>query len=280
MTTAEAALAVLRWYADAGVDEAIGADPTDFFAADPILSPKTPPPPSGKAVDADEPNWPQRNSLPPPPIAPIAKTNAPSTDEAVAAATNLAASCDTFEALCAAIEAFDGCALKNGARNTVVFDGVIGADLLIMGEAPGRDEDRVGKPFVGRAGQLLDKMLGSIGRSRTENTLISNVIFWRPPGNRTPTATEVAVCKPFVDRLIHLNQPKAIVLAGNAPLQALLGRTGITRARGNWSEIEGPGSEKIPVLPMFHPAFLLRRPEQKRLAWHDLQSVAARLTNS
>ena len=182
------------------------------------------------------------------------------------------------EELANAVAAFDACPLKAGARNTVFADGVFGADLLVIGEAPGRDEDRIGKPFVGRAGQLLDKMLAAIDRSRETNTLITNVIFWRPPGNRTPTAVETAICRPFVDRLIELTAPKAIVLAGGAPLQAMLGVSGIMRARGTWREIKVPALDPIPALPIFHPAFLLRQPIQKRLAWADLQSLDARLT--
>jgi DNA polymerase len=151
------------------------------------------------------------------------------------------------------------------------------ADLLVIGEAPGRDEDRLGKPFVGRAGQLLDRMLAAIGRSRESNVLISNAIFWRPPANRTPTALETAICRPFVDRLIDITAPRAVLIAGGAPLQAMLGVTGIMRARGVWREIETAGGKRVPALPTYHPAFLLRQPAGKRLAWADLQSLEQRL---
>lgn len=259
-----AARALLRWYAEMGVDEAVAPDPADFYRwtrTDPRAAPRL------AAVKAES-----RAAA-----VPDAQESALSTDEAIKAAEAAASACDSFEALEAAVHAFEGCPLKAGAKNTVFADGIPGADLLVIGEAPGRDEDRIGKPFVGRAGQLLDRMLAAIGRSRTENTLISNVIFWRPPANRTPTALETAVCRPFVDRLIELTEPKVVLLAGGAPLQALLGITGIMRARGVWREIETAGGKRFPALAIYHPAFLLRQPAGKRLAWADLQSLEQRL---
>ncbi|MBY0423248.1 MAG: uracil-DNA glycosylase, partial [Parvularculaceae bacterium] len=172
-----------------------------------------------------------------------------------------------------------GCPLKAGARTTVFADGVWGADLLVIGEAPGRDEDLAGRPFVGRAGQLLDRMLAAIGRRRAENALISNVVFWRPPGNRTPTQLEIAVCKPFVERLVELTKPKAVMLAGGVPTQALLLLPGITRARGQWRTLTTSSGYSVPALPIFHPAFLLRQPAQKRFAWADLLTLEHRLTS-
>lgn len=209
----------------------------------------------------------------------VVKPETSTADEAAAEAARLAAACKDIESLAAAIEAFDGCPLKEGARKTVVYDGAVGADLLVIGEAPGREEDRIGKPFVGRAGGLLDRMLAAIGRSRDENTLITNAIYWRPPGNRAPTDAETLICRPFVDRFIDLSQPKAIALMGGVAMKALLGQTGITRARGKWRQIETPSAGATPALPMFHPAFLLRRPEHKRLAWADLQALAEKLTD-
>lgn len=262
---ADAARAVLRWHAEMGVDEAVDANPADFYSwshPDPKAAPRldviksTEPPATAPAPDISE---------------------SVSTDEAIRAAEAAAAACNSYEALLAAVAAFEGCPLKAGAKNTVFTDGAPDADLLVIGEAPGRDEDRIGKPFVGRAGQLLDKMLAAIGRSRTDNTLISNVIFWRPPANRTPTALETAVCRPFVDRLIDLTAPKAILITGGAPLQAMLGVTGIMRARGVWRDVETAGGGRFPALPTYHPAFLLRQPAGKRLAWADLQSLAKRL---
>lgn len=261
----DAARALLRWYADMGVDEAVAANPAELYgwsANDPAAAPRLERVRSEQAPPAEP------RSAAPEDI---------STDEAIKTAETLAAACDSFEALEAAVNSFEGCPLKAGAKNTVFTDGVPGADLLVIGEAPGRDEDRLGKPFVGRAGQLLDKMLAAIGRSREDDTLISNVIFWRPPANRTPTALETAVCRPFVDRLIDLTAPKAVLIAGGAPLQALLGVTGIMRARGVWREIETASGGRFPALPTYHPAFLLRQPAGKRLAWADLQALEQRL---
>ncbi|MEO1137047.1 MAG: uracil-DNA glycosylase [Pseudomonadota bacterium] len=265
---ADAARAVLRWHMEMGVDEAVDANPADFFSwsnHDPKAAPRI------DAVKSKD------------PLAPAAAASTPaasetiSTDEAIRAAEAAAAACDSFDALLAAVTAFEGCPLKAGAKNTVFADGPPDAELLVIGEAPGRDEDRIGKPFVGRAGQLLDKMLAAIGRSRSDNTLISNVIFWRPPANRTPTALETAVCRPFVDRLIDLTAPKAVLITGGAPLQALLGVSGIMRARGVWRDIETASGGRFPALPTYHPAFLLRQPAGKRLAWADLQSLAQKL---
>ena len=255
----QSAAALLRWYAEMGVDETVATTPSNFFNASSKSEPEKP------AASAKR-----------PPIATLNNNITPA-DEAVELAKKAASECVTFDELHSAVAAFDACALKAGARNTVFADGVPGSDLLVIGEAPGRDEDRIGKPFVGRAGQLLDRMLGAIGRSRETNTLISNVIYWRPPGNRTPTQVETAICRPFVERLIELTAPKAIVLAGGSPMQALLGITGIMRARGVWREIELANGQRYPALPIFHPAFLLRQPANKRLAWTDLQNLRARL---
>lgn len=256
----DAAIALLRWYAEMGVDEAVAATPADLRSWGAKPAPRQ----RAAAPTASTPVFkPSEAALP--------------ADEAVAAAQKIAAGCDSFEALEAAVKAFEGCPLKAGAHNTVFADGTPGADLLVIGEAPGRDEDRIGKPFVGRAGQLLDRMLAAIDRDRAQNTLISNVIYWRPPGDRTPSQTETAICRPFVDRLIELTAPKAVLLAGGAPMQALLGVTGIMRARGVWREIETASGARYPALPIFHPAFLLRQPANKRLAWADLLTLQKRL---
>ncbi len=256
---AQAARALLRWYVDAGVDEAVGADAVDHFKP-PILPAATSAP-----------------KMQPAPVAVIAPPAQPSADEAVMLARKAAGACATYDELAAAVVAFDACSLKPGARNTCFTDGVVGASLLVIGEAPGRDEDAIGKPFVGRAGQLLDKMLSAIGRTRARDTLISNVVYWRPPGNRAPTQEEIAICRPFVERLIELTAPKAIMLAGGVPMQALLGVAGIMRARGTWRDVELASGARYPALPLFHPAFLLRQPAQKRFAWTDLQTLAVRL---
>lgn len=266
----KAAEALLRWYADMGVDEAVGATPANLYAW--RSEPEKPAPNPTSAPRA------KPNETRPTTSVFQADDAAPAADEAIALAKASAAACTSFDELEAAVKAFDGCPLKAGAKNTVFADGVPGSDLLIIGEAPGRDEDRTGKPFVGRAGQLLDRMLASIGRSRETNTLISNVIYWRPPGNRTPTQIETAMCRPFVERLIELTAPKAVILAGGAPLQAMLGMTGIMRARGVWRDLELASGARFPAMPIFHPAFLLRQPGNKRLAWHDLLAIDARLT--
>ena len=172
----------------------------------------------------------------------------------------------------AAMGLYDHCDLKRGARNLVFCDGVAGARVMVIGEAPGRDEDLAGKPFVGRAGQLLDRMLAAIGLSRRESVYITNVLPWRPPQNRDPLPAEIAMMLPFLERHVALAAPEVLVLMGNIACQAVLGRKGITRLHGQWAEAWGK-----PVLPMFHPAYLLRQPGEKKKAWADLLALKARL---
>ena len=281
ISPADAAAALLRWYAEAGVDEAVGATPANFFSwkapERPFLSQNNTSKAGATPSVASTREHRRQQEQTARPVAVVAA--AAPVDEAVVAARAVAAACRTFEDLGAAVAAFDGCPLKKGARNTVFADGAPDADLLVIGEAPGRDEDRIGKPFVGRAGQLLDRMLAAIDRGREKDTLISNVVYWRPPGNRTPTQNEVMICRPFVDRLIEIIRPKAILLAGGAPTQALTGQSGIMRSRGRWKTVETASGFSAPALPVFHPAFLLRQPQQKRLAWTDLQNLKARLTD-
>lgn len=197
-------------------------------------------------------------------------------------ATAAAQAATTLPALVEAITAFDACPLKAGARQTVVYDGVLGAPLLVVGEAPGKEEDRIGKPFVGRAGMLLDRMLAAIGHSRQQGddlskVCITNSIYWRPPGNRNPTKAETAICLPFVERFIELSAPKVIILTGNVSTQALFpDAPGITRSHGTWREVQ-VGGKSFPAIPIFHPAFLLRQPTQKRLAWVDLRAAQQKL---
>lgn len=199
---------------------------------------------------------------------------------AVAEARRMAGSVSDLPRLAAAIGAYAHCELKLGARNTVFSDGDPAARVMIIGEAPGRDEDIRGKPFVGRAGQLLDRMLAAIGLDRASSerdqaVYITNVLPWRPPGNRTPDPGEIAMMLPFLERHVELVAPEFVVLMGNTPCQAVLGRAGITRIRGNWTE-----ALSRPVLPMFHPAYLLRQPLAKRDAWADLLSLRARLDST
>lgn len=262
----EAALALLRWYIEMGADEAIAAEPVDRLAAPAARRPpaETAPaavPQAGRAIAAA------------PPAALVE-----SLGEAAQSARQLAATAATVEALAELVAGFDGCTLKRTATNTVFADGNPAAPVMIIGEAPGADEDRIGRPFVGRAGQLLDRMLAAIGLDRP-GVLITNVIYWRPPGNRTPTAAEIASCLPFVLRHIALVRPKVLVLCGGTAAGALLPQSqGITRLRGRWFDLSIPGLDRpVPTLPMFHPSFLLRAPERKREAWRDLLSLRTRL---
>lgn len=194
----------------------------------------------------------------------------------IEAARALAAGASSVAALRAAVEGFDGCALKATARNTVFSDGVEDAPVLLIGEAPGKDEDQQGKPFVGRSGQLLDRMLAEIGLSRKHNLLISNTIYWRPPGNRDPTPGETAICLPFAARLIELVKPKLLILAGKSAAQTMLGRTdGVLKLRGRKLRYAPDGGEGVNAMVMLHPAYLLRQPRQKQLAWTDLLAAEA-----
>jgi uracil-DNA glycosylase len=260
----ERALVLLRWYVAMGADEAIGAEPANRLAPPAAATPKpavAPRPPTVRAVAASPP-----------------RALAESMAEAAQSARRLAERAETATALAEVIASFEGCSLKQTATNTVFADGNPAAPIMIIGEAPGADEDRIGRPFVGRAGQLLDRMLATIGLDRA-SVLITNVVYWRPPGNRTPTTAEIASCLPFVLRHVALARPKILVLCGATAAGALLpGGQGITRLRGRWFDLEIPGlTNPVPTLPMFHPSFLLRTPERKREAWRDLLALRARL---
>lgn len=266
---AETALALLAWQAEMGVDEAVLDAPLDRFDLPPRAPSALPLPPLpgiGTAESGPAPEtW--------------VAAAAPQEDAAagLAEAEALAAGAESLDALANLQESFDGIELKKGARNFVFADGNPKARLLILGEAPGDEEDRQGRPFVGRAGQLLDRMLDSIGLSRQavdaeKSVYIMNVLTWRPPGNRDPSAEEISLSMPFVRRHIQLIDPEVIVLLGNTPCQAALGRRGILRLRGTWGQAFGR-----PALPMTHPAYLLRNPPAKREAWADLLSLAERL---
>lgn len=240
--------AALDWQIEAGVLDAIGEAPVDRYAV---------------AAEAPKPKAPAKVEEAP---------AAPVETDPVAEAQRRAAEAGDLAALEAALASFEHCDLKRGARNLVFSDGVPGARVMIVGEAPGRDEDRVGKPFVGRAGQLLDRMLDAIGLSRQESVYITNVLPWRPPQNRDPKPEEIAMMRPFVERHVALAQPEVLVLVGNISCDAGLGRRGITRLRGTWTQAYAK-----PALPMFHPAYLLRQPHLKREAWADLLMLKARL---
>ncbi|MBX3510801.1 MAG: uracil-DNA glycosylase [Hyphomonadaceae bacterium] len=200
---------------------------------------------------------------------------APAADSPIEAARRLAAGAETIAALREAVAGFDGCALKATARNTVFADGAEDAEVLLIGEAPGKDEDQAGKPFVGRSGQLLDRMLAEIGLSRQFNILISNTIYWRPPGNRDPTPGETATCLPFAERLVALMRPKLLILTGKAAAHAMLQREdGVLKLRGRRLAYTREGlAAPVNAIVMLHPAYLLRQPQQKRLAWLDLLAI-------
>ncbi|WP_116085123.1 uracil-DNA glycosylase [Tropicimonas sp. IMCC34011] len=259
--TYEAALAALAWQVELGVDEAISESPIDRYALEEPSAPKPAAAPPTRAEAKAE--------------APPAPFVQPEVDP-VQAARDTAAAASDLDALRGALEAFELCDLKKGARHTVFSDGHAAARIMVIGEAPGREEDEAGRPFVGKAGRLLDRMFAAIGRSREtdgpDGLYITNILPWRPPQNRDPDAGEIAMMVPFVKRHVELADPDVIVLAGNIACHALMGRRGVSRLRGRWTEVEGR-----PALPMFHPAYLLRTPEAKREAWSDLLSLQARL---
>jgi DNA polymerase len=240
------ALAILDWYRAAGADVAVGEEPVDRFAASAVAPPRRAP------------------ASAPVPAAPLV-TNPAETRE-------IAAGAATLEQLRAAMEAYDGCSLKHRATQLVFADGNPEAPVMLVGEGPGEQEDKAGKPFVGRAGQLLDRMLAAIGLDRT-GVYIANMVPWRPPGNRNPTPDELAQCAPFLHRQVELVNPKLLVTVGNVPTQALFATSqGITRLRGQWKTLE-INSWSGPVLPTLHPAFLLRTPSAKAQAWKDILSL-------
>lgn len=258
---------LLRWYVAMGVDEAIGDEPADRL--------KAPPP-------APAPRLPLAASVPnraPAPPSAVPAPRAASFGEAAAAARKLAETASGLAELEAAIAGFEGCALRRTATHTVFADGTPHAPVMIIGEAPGADEDRIGRPFVGRSGQLLDRMLAAIGLDRQHNVYITNVLFWRPPGNRKPTDEEIATCLPFVWRHIALNAPKILVLCGATATSALLGRSeGITKLRGRWFDLAVPGLDHpIPTLTTYHPSFLLRAPARKSESWHDFLELQSKI---
>ncbi|MGD0641843.1 MAG: uracil-DNA glycosylase [Roseiarcus sp.] len=259
--TAHEAAEALRWWREAGVDLALDETPHDRFAES--AAPPARHAPSPLAAPAP------RAAEPPKPSPALTATP----DEAQRSARESAAAAQTLDELRAALQRFQGCGLKATATQLVFADGAPDARIMLVGEAPGADEDRIGRPFVGRAGQLLDRMLASIGLDRTK-VYIANVVPWRPPGNRTPTPQETAICLPFVRRQIALVAPRLIVCLGGSATQTLLGvKEGITRTRGVWREYAGDEGAPIPTLPMFHPAYLLRQPAAKRQAWADLRKL-------
>lgn len=246
---------ILEWYAAMGADEAILDTPVDRFAAS-RPAPSSHAPPAGRA-----------NATPP-------RVQRP----AEISARELARTAATLAELETVVREFNGCPLKATATKTVFGDGNPNAAVMFIGEAPGADEDRQGKPFVGVSGQLLDRMLAFIGLDRGK-FWITNILPWRPPGNRNPTAAEITLCLPFVERQIELIRPRVLVFVGGTSAKALTGSTdGIIRTRGRWLEYRQADSmQSIPAIAIYHPAYLLRQPAQKRDAWRDLLMLKARL---
>jgi uracil-DNA glycosylase len=278
-TGLDAATALFEWYAAMGVDLAFDDVPADRFAQTAVQleaqkATRAPAPPRAA------PGIPPRPPTASRPVSPAQTARLPSS-ETVMQAREAASSANSLDELRALLEGFDGCNLKLTAKNLVFGDGNPEAKLMLVGEAPGRDEDLQGRPFVGRSGQLLDRMLDAIGYSRNTNAYIANAVYWRPPGNRDPSDQEVAVCRPFILRQIELVNPDIIVFLGAQPVKALLGGTavqsGIRKLRGHWTELD-TGTRKFKALPTFHPAYLLRAPIEKRLAWRDFLDVKVKLT--
>ncbi|SDW12153.1 DNA polymerase [Albimonas donghaensis] len=265
----EALLAALEFQVECGVDEAVAEAPVDRFAESAALAAARAAARAATPAAAAQPGSKARK-----PAVPRPEPEAEPREVARA----LAAAASDLSALHDAIRGFEGSPLKKGARNTVICDGRPGARVMIVGEAPGREEDREGKPFVGRSGVLLDRMLAAIGLARdaatpADSVYITNVAFWRPIENRRPSTDEVSMLLPFTERHIELAAPDFVLLMGAAPSQGLLDTTvGITRLRGIWRDWRG-----VPVLPTFHPAYLLRTPERKRDSWRDLRALRAAL---
>ena len=263
---------LLAFYLEAGVDCALTDEPVDRLAeADAV--------PSSTTATASRETAPPRALREMPataPVAPRVVNAAIAPEAAVSSAREAARTAPSLEALRALLENFDGCALKHTATRLVFADGNPQARIMFVGEAPGRDEDIEGLPFVGRSGKLLDRMIAAIGLDRSK-AYIANVIPWRPPGNRTPTPQETQICLPFIQRQIELVNPDVLVTLGNPSTQTLLStREGIMRTRGKWFDYE-TGTRTIRAIATFHPAYLLRSPSYKRMSWQDLRAIAKAL---
>jgi DNA polymerase len=259
MSAQQAAHELLAFYAEAGVDALVGEEPANH------LAPQV----------AEQPHTTAKTPMRAPEIksaAPLPSAAPPAPDVAAMEARETVKNVRTLEELRDALGRFEGCALRATATQLVFADGNPQAKLMLVGEAPGRDEDIEGLPFVGRSGKLLDRMLAAIGIDRTQ-AYIANIIPWRPPGNRTPTPQESQICLPFIRKQIELVDPDVLVCLGGPSATTLLGiREGITKSRGRWVSFD-TGKREIRAMPTFHPAFLLRSPLQKRLAWRDLLAV-------
>lgn len=266
-------LQVLDWYAAMGVDCAVSEDAADWFATQDETTRLPAAERSGTASALES----ILASAPPAAGQPAPARSAPL--EAESDARALAAKAESLEELRACLASFDGCALKATAKSLCFYRGAERARVAIIGEAPGREEDLAGKPFVGRAGKLLDKMLAAIGLSEAD-VHITNVVYWRPPGNRTPTPAEAQVCRPFLERQLELVEPDLVLVIGGAAAKTLLQvNDGIMRLRGKWRQI-AIGGRTLRVMPTLHPAYLLRTPAAKRQAWRDLLAVQQTLSQS
>ncbi|MEA2893361.1 MAG: uracil-DNA glycosylase [Bradyrhizobium sp.] len=254
---------LLAFYLEAGVDCALMDEPVNRISDDSVAAPREAPASAPVRIA--------------PAVMPVARGEAaPAPERAIQSAREAARTAPTLEALRAMLEAFEGCALKSTATRLVFADGNPLARIMFVGEAPGREEDIEGLPFVGRSGQLLNRMIAAIGLDRSK-AYIANVIPWRPPGNRTPTPQETQICLPFIQRQIELVNPDVLVTLGNPSTQTLLStREGIMKTRGRWFDYD-TGTRKIKAMATFHPAYLLRSPSYKRLAWQDLRAIAKAL---
>jgi uracil-DNA glycosylase len=283
-TKAAELAAVLEWYRDMGVDLPVGDEPINWLARGDAAPPRRVQRPATPVVDRQqtaraEPGGRDLPERPPAPTAPARQFPAATSDAALPSARAAARSAASLAELGATLARFDGCSLKATAKNLCFYRGAAKARLMLVGEAPGRDEDIEGKPFVGRAGQLLDKMLGAIQLTE-QDVHITNIVYWRPPGNRTPTPQEAQVCRPFLERQVELVAPDVIVLLGGAAAKHMLDvAEGIMRVRGKWRDLE-IGAHKARGIATLHPAYLLRTPAAKRLAWRDLLTIRAALDAS
>ena len=261
---------LLTFYLEAGVDCALAEEPVNRLSDPDIV-------PAPREIPAPQEMPPPLIVRTPPAATPVARGEpAPLPEAAIRSAREAARTAPSLDALRALLEKFDGCALKFTATRLVFADGNPQARIMFVGEAPGREEDIEGRPFVGRSGQLLDRMIAAIGLDRS-NAYIANVIPWRPPGNRTPTPQETQICLPFIQRQIELVNPDVLVTLGNPSTQTLLStREGIMKTRGRWFDYD-TGTRVIRALATFHPAYLLRSPSYKKMAWQDLRSIAKAL---
>jgi uracil-DNA glycosylase family 4 len=267
---------LLAFYQEAGVDVAVGEAPVDRLT-EPEVAPASPTPPMPELTRPAPPATPVRTIT----AAELGRSGAappPSPDAAVMAAREAATTAATLDELRAILDRFEGCALRTTATQLVFGRGNPEARVVFIGEAPGYEEDKSGKPFVGRSGMLLDRMMAAIGLDET-NAYIANIVPWRPPGNRTPTPQESAICLPFIRRQIELSGANILVCLGGPSAQTLLNiRDGITKSRGRWYPFQA-GSREVRALATFHPAFLLRSPLQKRLAWRDFLALRKALAS-